>query len=145
LTRLDQVSRELPAGFDDMQAEARSEGHQFLGRLAADWTSGIMRFGRDGEALLVAYVDGALAGIGGITIDPFLPGALRMRRFYVRPPFRRCSIARQLATSLIGRAVRDGRPITVNAPTGGASLFWQSLGFASDHQDSHTHILRSGK
>lgn len=142
MIRLELVSRELPAGFDRMQAEAGSEGHRFLGRLAADWTSGVMRFDAYGEALLVAYRDGALAGIGGITIDPFLPGALRMRRFYVRLPFRRCGIARQLATALIGRAARDGRPITVNAPTGGASLFWQSLGFASDHQDSHTHFLR---
>jgi len=44
-----------------------------------------MRFDRHGEALLAARVTGVLAGIGGLTIEPVLAGALHMRRFYVRP------------------------------------------------------------
>ena len=48
-----------------------------------------MRFERPGEALLAAYSEGVLAAIGGITIDPIVPDALRMRRFNVRPAFRR--------------------------------------------------------
>jgi hypothetical protein len=46
-----------------------------------------MRFDRPGEGLLTAYSAGVLAAIGGITIDPIVPDALRMRRFYVRPGF----------------------------------------------------------
>jgi hypothetical protein len=71
-----------------MQAEARAEGHAFLDRLANDWASGAMRFDRPGEALLAAYSQGVLAAIGGITVDPIVAEALRMRRFYVRPAFR---------------------------------------------------------
>jgi hypothetical protein len=40
------------------------------------------RFDRDSEALLAVRVGGTLAGIGGLTIDPFVSNALRMRRFY---------------------------------------------------------------
>jgi hypothetical protein len=75
-----------------MRREARAEGHQFLDRLASDWASGAMRFDRPGEALLAAYSEGVLAAIGGITIDPIVPDALRMRRFYVRPAFRRAGL-----------------------------------------------------
>jgi len=35
------------------------------------------RFARQGEVLLAAHVNGVLAGIGGITIEPVKPGALR--------------------------------------------------------------------
>ena len=48
-----------------------------------------MRFDGNGEALLAAHVTGVLAGIGGLTNEPILPGALRVLRFYVRPLFRR--------------------------------------------------------
>jgi hypothetical protein len=87
--RFQRVVNELPADFDTIRAEARAEGYRFLDRLASDWASGAMRFDRPGEALLAAYSEGVLAAIGGITIDPILPDALRMRRFYVRPAFRR--------------------------------------------------------
>jgi GNAT superfamily N-acetyltransferase len=54
-----------------------------------------------------------LAGIGGLTIDPVIPAVLRMRRFYVRPAFRRRGVGRRLAAALLARA--GGRAITVNA------------------------------
>jgi GNAT superfamily N-acetyltransferase len=84
-------------------------------------------------------VSGVLAGIGGITIEPVLPGAVRMRRFYVRPAFRRSGVGFQLATALLARMI-PGRLITVNAVP--ASFpFWESIGFTPDARDGHTHIL----
>ena len=80
--RFQRVVDELPADFDTIRAEARAEGYQFLDRLANDWASGAMRFNRPGEVLLTAYSEGVIAAIGGITIDPIVPDALRMRRFY---------------------------------------------------------------
>jgi GNAT superfamily N-acetyltransferase len=59
-----------------------------------------MRFDQPGEALVAAYSDEALAAIGGITIDPVVPNMLRMRRFYVRPAFRRTGIGREIAQAL---------------------------------------------
>jgi GNAT superfamily N-acetyltransferase len=136
---LRRISEALPAGFEAMRAEARGEGHRFLERLAADWASRAMRFDGAGEALLAGFLDAELAGIGGITIDPLIPGALRMRRFYVRPPFRRRGIGRSLAAALADEVVATGRPITVNAPAA-AFAFWKALGFLPDPGEGHTHV-----
>ena len=40
-----------------------------------------------------------LAGVGGLTIEPVVPGALRLRRFYVRPSFRRAGVGRNQSSS----------------------------------------------
>ncbi len=136
---LEPILDDLPAGFDALRAEALAEGFRQIERLAADWEAGTTRFDRDGEALLAARLNGVLVGIGGLTIEPVVPGALRMRRFYVRPAFRRVGVGRQLVTALLAGADGD-RSITVNA--GPASFaFWDSLGFNPDPRDGHTHIL----
>ena len=77
--RFEAVVDKLPADFETTRAEARAERYAFLERLANDWASGAMLFDRPGEALLAAYSEGVLAAIGGITIDPIVPDALRMR------------------------------------------------------------------
>ena len=137
--QLQPVIQELPAGFDALRVEARAEGYRFLDLLATDWISGTIRFDREGEALLVARIDGVLAGIGGLTIEPVVPEAMRMRRFYVRPAYRRSGIGRKLATALLDRARSFSRLVTVNAaPT--STPFWESLGFAPDARDGHTHV-----
>jgi GNAT superfamily N-acetyltransferase len=64
-----------------------------------------------------------------------------MRRFYVRASFRRRGVAAALARALIARASRATRVITPNAPPE-AAAFWQSLGFATDRRDGHTHVMR---
>jgi GNAT superfamily N-acetyltransferase len=135
------VIENLPAEFDALRAEARAEGHSFVERLAADWEAHKMRFDRNGEALLAARVTGVLAGIGGLTIEPVVPGALRMRRFYVRPLFRRAGIGRKLATALLERARNTSLLVTVNAAHASIS-FWESLGFVPDMRDGHTHLQR---
>lgn len=135
------VIENLPAGFDALRAEAREEGYRFVERLAVDWEACRMRFERAGEALLAAHVTGVLAGIGALTIEPVLPGALRMRRFYVRPLFRRAGVGRTLAKALLERARITGLLVTVNAAPGSVS-FWESLGFAPDMADGHTHLYR---
>jgi GNAT superfamily N-acetyltransferase len=76
-----------------------------------------------------------LAGIGGVTVDPVIPEALRMRRFYIRERFRRHGIGQQLALALLAQPVgRDG-PVTVNAAAGSAP-FWEALGFIRDAPDT---------
>ena len=81
LLRLETVVKDLPAGFDALRAEARAEGYLFVERLFTEWMSYTNRFDREGEALLAAQMNGVLAGIGGITIEPVVPRAVRMRRF----------------------------------------------------------------
>jgi len=139
--RLDRVVEELPAGFEALRAEARAEGYRHLERLAADWVSGAIRFDRDDEALLVAHVGSEIAAVGGLTVDPAWPEALRMRRFYVGKRFRGCGIGRRLGAALLERAVQAGCPVTVNAAAG-STRFWESLGFVADERDGHTHMLK---
>ena len=136
---LQPVIDELPAGFDALRAEAHAEGYRFVERLATDWMSGTIRFDREGEALLAARLNGVLAGIGGLTIEPVVPDAMRMRRFYVRRAYRRGGIGRKLATALLERARGASRLVTVNAAPASAA-FWESLGFAPDPRDGHTHV-----
>ena len=139
--RLQRVFDELPADFDTVRLEARAEGHKFLDRLANDWVSGVIRFDRPGEALLAAYSDEILAAIGGITIDPVVPDALRMRRFYVRPAFRRAGIGREIALALLEGALQRVRVVTLNAAVESVP-FWETLGFVPQARDGHTHIWR---
>ena len=139
--RLRRIVDELPPGFEALRAAALAEGHRNLDRLAADWASGAIRFDRDGEALLVAYIGDELAGIGGLTVDPAVAEALRMRRFYVGRQFRRCGMGRGLVISLLEQARQAGRPVTVNAAAGSAP-FWEALGFIPDERDGHTHVLK---
>jgi GNAT superfamily N-acetyltransferase len=95
---LEPVLDALPVGFDALRAEALAEGFRQVERLAADWEAGKTRFDRAGETLLAARLSGVLVGIGGLTMEPVVLGALRMRRFYVRPAFRRIGVGRQLVT-----------------------------------------------
>jgi ATP diphosphatase len=138
--RLERLTCGLPAGFDAMQAESQAEGYRSLERLGADWAANITRFDRAGEALFAAYSDRVLAGIGGLTMDPTVPDASRMRRFYVRTAYRRSGIGRALATALLDYSKSAGRLVTVNAATD-STPFWESLGFVPDRRDGHTHIL----
>ena len=60
--------------------------------------------------LLLAYVDGALAGCGGFRPlrDCDYANACEMKRLYVRRPFRRFGLGRLLAQALLDRAAQAG-------------------------------------
>jgi GNAT superfamily N-acetyltransferase len=60
--------------------------------------------------LLLAYVDGALAGCGGLRALPDVDyaNACEMKRLYVRPAFRRFGLGRALAEALLDEARRAG-------------------------------------
>jgi GNAT superfamily N-acetyltransferase len=140
-----EVADHLPMAFDALRDQARTEGYRFLDRLADDWSKGATRFDGEGEALLVVEADGVVAGIGGLTVDPTIPDALRMRRFYVQPSCRRQGIARAIASDLIRRYAGQGKGITVNAATTMASGFWEALGIEPRFGPSITHSLPTDK
>jgi GNAT superfamily N-acetyltransferase len=60
--------------------------------------------------LLLAHVDGALAGCGGLRALPDVDyaNACEMKRLYVRPAFRRFGLGRMLAEALLDEARRAG-------------------------------------
>ena len=86
-------------------------------------------------ALLLAWVDGALAGCGGLRAfpDSDYPNACEMKRLYVRRAFRRFGLGRQLAQALIDHALRAGYSCmlldTLDDMEAARGLY-ESLGFA---------------
>ncbi len=137
------VQAVLPADLGELQDEARAESFRFVDRLADEWATGTNRFGREGEVLLAARVEGRLAGIGGLTWEPALTGALRMRRFYTQPAYRRLAIGRRLVEALLARPRPPGTILTVHAGTSLAPAFWEALGFHPEPGDGYSHIRRS--
>ena len=93
-------------------------------------------------ALLAALDDGGLLGIGGMTVEPTDPAAIRMRRLYVAQAARGQGVARAIANALLHEALGQTRLITVHAGNPGAERFWEALGFvaAADRPWSHQFV-----
>jgi GNAT superfamily N-acetyltransferase len=144
LIQLIRISDDLPDGFDALLADAASEGVRNMARLAEGWAGGDQRFDGDGEALLGALLAGELAGIGGLSVEPAAQEpARRVRRFYVRPAFRRQGVARTLASALIQEALDQVDLLTCNAAASPAAApFWEAQGFSPDTSGPWTHVLR---
>jgi putative acetyltransferase len=77
---------------------------------AAELTHLPGRYAGPGGQLLLATVDGDIAGCGAFCglPDTDYPNACEMRRLYVRPAFRRFGLGRMLAQALMDDARRAG-------------------------------------
>jgi GNAT superfamily N-acetyltransferase len=144
MIRIEKVENALPPGFELLRHAADGEAYNMLAVLAREWADGTNRFDKPGEALVAAYDGTTLAGMGAMTNDANVPGALRMRRFYVAPRYRRHGVGRLLAQALLERPEAQGKTITLNAPQLEAARFWEALGFIRDSNESHTHIRPAG-
>jgi GNAT superfamily N-acetyltransferase len=143
LLQLVRIFDDLPEDFDALVAEASGEGARNMALLADGWRSGA-RFQDDGEALLAAFLAGTLAGIGGLSIEiGAAEPARRLRRFYVRPDFRRRGVATALASALIHEGLDSVGLLAVNAAASpAAGPFWEAQGFVADTSGPWTHVLR---
>lgn len=131
----------LPDGIDALRAEAAAEGYDHIETLWNEWQDGRNRFTRPGEMLLAARVNGALAGVGGVTADFIDRDALRMRRFYVRPAFRRMGVARALALAVLAEVRPLGRTIYLHTESAEGLAFWEAMGFSPVEREKTTHVL----
>ena len=113
--QLVRVGEALPEDFASLRRAADEEGHRHVARLEDEFVSGVQRFDLDGEILLAAFADGRLVGVGGLTLEPASPNALRMRRLYVVPDVRRSGVAAAIANALSQEAAGRARPLTVHA------------------------------
>jgi GNAT superfamily N-acetyltransferase len=136
------IEGELPADIATLAPFAAAEGIGIIDTLIAEWASGENRFTGPGEMLYIARVDGCLAGTGGLTHDYNFPDALRMRRFYVHPDFRRHGVARALAECVIGEARAHATWLTCHTGTDSGRRFWERMGFVPVGLDTHTHEAR---
>lgn len=137
------VVEALPHGFDVMCAEAGEEGIRNMALLKAEVSSANDPF-VDPGALFAARVGGTLAGVGGVTVQTGLPEpAMRMRRLYVRPAFRRVGVARALAGAMMQQGFQTAPLLVLNAAASAAAPpFWEAMGFAGVDWDGITHALR---
>jgi len=144
LIQLIRIIDDLPDGFDSLLADAASEGVGNMALLAQGWAGGDQRFDGDGEALLGALLAGELAGIGGLSVETAAAEpARRVRRFYVRPAFRRQDVGRTLASALVQEALDQVDLLTCNAAASpAAGPFWEAQGFSPDVSGPWTHVLR---
>ena len=144
MIQLIRIIDELPEGFPALLADAASEGVGHMALLAQGWAGGDQRFDRDGEALLGALLAGELTGVGGLSVETAASEpARRVRRFYVRPAFRRQGVARTLASALVQEALDQVDLLTCNATASPAAApFWEAQGFSPDTSGPWTHVLR---
>ena len=137
------VTDALPDGLDLLAAAAAAEGIGIVERVIAEWAAAEQRFDAEGEALFAAYAGGALAGIGGVTVEADAPQpAMRMRRLYVSPEFRRQGVGRTLAGAMMQQGFQSAGLLTVKAGAATAAApFWESLGFVAVERPGLTHEL----
>jgi predicted acetyltransferase len=123
---LERIIDRLPAGFVQLEADAKADGHAQLTRLSAEFTNSPAMF----HAIFVCHLNGELAGIGAITDEPEVTSqsTWRMRRLYVHRRFRRRKVARAIAVALLQEAADKVRTVTVHADDQ-AAQFWEAIGF----------------
>jgi GNAT superfamily N-acetyltransferase len=132
---------DLPPSLGDLHAESVAAGFTMLTRLRDEWLSGANRFDGPGELLLGAYVDGRLAGVGGVTRDPYLegPGIGRLRHVYVLSSARRTGVGAALVRALID--IASGEFAVLRLSSAYAGPFYEALGFEKTIEARATHRL----
>ncbi|HSL74305.1 MAG TPA: GNAT family N-acetyltransferase [Ilumatobacteraceae bacterium] len=133
----------VPESLTALAEQADAEGIRVVRAIIDRWESGEERYDRSGEQLLVAVTDDGVVGVGGLTICPTVPDALRVRRFYVHPAWRRRGVAAAITSALLASWPRDVSVITCNAQASAAApRFWEAMGFEPVADADITHVLR---
>lgn len=134
----------MPAlGIEQLCAEAREEGYNFVDRLVDDWLSAENRFDGRGEILMGHLDRDRLVAVGGLNCDPFAGRADtgRIRRVYVRAAWRNRGIGRALVAALIEEARKNFRCVRLRAENADAGRLYERMGFARVAGPDATHVL----
>ncbi|NIJ65344.1 GNAT superfamily N-acetyltransferase [Sphingomonas leidyi] len=133
----------LDGGIARLAGEADSEGHRFMRRLLDEWCSGANRFNGDGEFLLGVDINGQIAAIGGLNLDPYAADAriCRLRHVYVSSAARRNGVGSLLVKRIIFDASRSFATLRLRTATPEAAAFYERLGLRKSNQEAATHIL----
>lgn len=142
MVQIVRVVEALPDGFAALADAARAEGVRNMEALLLQWDGG--RGFEEPGALFAAYVHGELAGVGGVTPQSDLDEpAMRMRRLYVAPAFRRAGVGQALAGAMVQQGLQAARLLIANARASDtAAPFWEAMGFAATEGPNFTHSLR---
>ena len=134
---------DLPAGMEELRAEATADGIRNMGLLVSQWLDGTQRYDKPGEAMFGAFEGERLAGIGCVKIETgAAEPAMRMRRLYVARGARGKGVGRALAVAMIARGFERTALLTCNAVPPGAAEFWDAMGFSRVAAGGWTHEKR---
>jgi GNAT superfamily N-acetyltransferase len=131
----------------ELVAESERHGLRFIRRLTEDWTSGVNRFDRPGEALFVARLDERIVGVCGLNVDPYAaePRVGRVRHLYVLSGHRRLGVGRRLVSEVIETARGRFDRLRLRTENPGAAQFYEAIGFrSSGATDNSTHVMVLG-
>jgi GNAT superfamily N-acetyltransferase len=112
-------------------AESERQGWRFVRRLANEWADGTNRFDRPGELLLAAWVNSTLAGVCGLTVDPYTgdPAIGRVRHLYILAQFRSRRVGQLLVQEVVRFARGRFRSVRVRTENAVAARLYERLGF----------------
>ena len=136
-----------PGTLDALLDDSERLGSRIVRRLVDEWSSGVNRFDRSGEALFGGRVDGQLVGICGLNVDPYAAddGIGRVRHLYVWSIHRRLGVGRALVTHVIQAAHGRFRDLRLRTNNPAAAHLYQTLGFRSCTEGADwTHALALG-
>ncbi|AKT29210.1 GNAT family N-acetyltransferase [Pseudomonas syringae pv. actinidiae] len=136
-----QIITELPCQVLILEQEAVAEGFRFLTRLIKEWRSGTNRFEAKGECLMVVLLDGALAGIGGLSRDSHAQrGIGRLRRVYVANGSRGQGLGKILVNRLVEHAAQEFFAVRLFTDTPSGAEFYLRCGFQPVDEEHATHM-----
>jgi len=124
--------------------ESRTQGFEFVDRLAAEYANGTNLFDGPGEALFGVIYDGSLVAIGGLNRDPYARDdhTGRVRRVYVLDEWRSQGVGRLLVERIIAEARQHFRLLTLRTLSEQADGFYRALGFRTEpKRDGATHHM----
>jgi GNAT superfamily N-acetyltransferase len=144
MPRIERLAELPPDGLAQLAAESEQSGFRFVRRLLDEWTAGVNRFDRPGEALFAAVVGDRTVGVCGLNVDPYAPAARvgRLRRLYVLAASRRAGVGRLLVAAVVtaARGTFDRLRLRTDHPE--AARFYERLGFRPcPGADDCTHVL----
>src|SRR5271155_2445404 len=131
MIQIQKIALPIP-GIEQLHAQAKEDGYNFIDTLVDEWASGANRFQAPGEILCGHLDHGQLVAVGGLTIDPFTSESHtgRIRRVYVRSAWRNKGIGRALVSTLIEEARKNFRHVRLRAENASAARLYERMGFA---------------
>src|SRR5262245_49124787 len=120
-----------PDDLAELVAEGERTGRRFVRRLVEEWTAGVNRFDRSGEALFAAHLAGRVVGVCGLNIDPYTtePRVGRLRHLYVLAAYRRQGVGERLVQRVMDAAQGVFDRLRLRTRNEAAARFYERLGF----------------
>jgi len=121
--------------------ESLSLGFKFLERFVVQLPESADPFVGEGGVLFGVEQANRLVALGGVTRDPYLSGAGRVRHVYVLEEFRRIGVGTDLVKACIAFATDHYSLLRLRTDTQTGAFFYESLGFVNVTHESATHEM----